>query len=152
MNTLPMSPDEFAARGRALYGDRWQAPLAADLEIADRTMRRWLTGELQIPAGVEESLRQILMDRLKQIGGFYGFVVDLPARAIFHYQTAAFIRIQDDGALHLLSDMRYLDQDERRLVMAGAEQALREEVERQTSSVVGRFGWGQGAKSEPRQN
>lgn len=77
MNLAPMSPDDFAARGRALYGERWLTPLANDLGIADRTMRRWLTGELPIPVGVENELRNILMERMELIAGVLGFVWDL---------------------------------------------------------------------------
>lgn len=38
---IDMIPNELAAAGRALYGERWQTSLATDLQVADRTMRRW---------------------------------------------------------------------------------------------------------------
>src|SRR5215470_14699039 len=52
-----MTPDAMGQIGRALYGERWQTSLATDLDIADRTMRRWLTGESAIPGNVERDLR-----------------------------------------------------------------------------------------------
>ena len=68
MNTKPMSPDDLATRGRALYGERWQTPLAHDLGVADRTVRRWLAGETAIPGGVDSELRKILESRWNTIG------------------------------------------------------------------------------------
>ena len=31
--------------GRSLYGDRYQSQLARELDVHDRTMRRWLAGD-----------------------------------------------------------------------------------------------------------
>ena len=39
---IPYSSDHLAAVGRALYGERWQTPLANDLNVNERTLRRWL--------------------------------------------------------------------------------------------------------------
>ena len=33
--------DLLRAAGQVLYGERWQSPLARDLGVSDRTMRRW---------------------------------------------------------------------------------------------------------------
>jgi hypothetical protein len=35
--------------GQALYGDRWQRQLARALGISDRTVRRWVLSESEIP-------------------------------------------------------------------------------------------------------
>lgn len=35
--------------GVALYGSLWQSELARDLRLTDRTIRRWLTHESEIP-------------------------------------------------------------------------------------------------------
>lgn len=35
----------IAALGELLYGERWQSDVAADLGIAPRQMRRWVSGE-----------------------------------------------------------------------------------------------------------
>jgi hypothetical protein len=61
-------PEELADAGRALYGDRWQTPLARDLRVTDRTMRRWLAGEFAIPPEAERGIRSALEGRLNAIG------------------------------------------------------------------------------------
>ena len=50
-----MTPATLKIIGEALYGPRWQSDLARDLNIADRTMRRWCAGE-DIPPGVAHEL------------------------------------------------------------------------------------------------
>ena len=42
----------LAEAGRALYGERWQAELARDLDLSDRTIRRWVAGTDRVPPGV----------------------------------------------------------------------------------------------------
>lgn len=49
--------------GEALYGARWQTRLAGDLRTTDRTMRRWVSGENEVPWGVMAELRGLLMAR-----------------------------------------------------------------------------------------
>lgn len=58
-----MTPDLLRQCGVALYGERWQTALAADLQVTDRTMRRWLAGQFSIPAGVVEQVRALLVER-----------------------------------------------------------------------------------------
>jgi hypothetical protein len=38
--------------GEFLYGAQWQAPLARDVSVSDRSMRRWVAGTDDIPNGV----------------------------------------------------------------------------------------------------
>ena len=54
--------------GEALYGPRWQSDLARDLGIADRTMRRWVAGEFDIPPGVRDELRRLCRARALRLG------------------------------------------------------------------------------------
>ena len=58
-----MSPDLLRDAGEALYGDQWQAALARDLEVSDRTMRRWAAGDFSIPPTLAAELRDILRER-----------------------------------------------------------------------------------------
>ncbi|MBW4985063.1 hypothetical protein KZZ07_21190 [Mameliella sp. CS4] len=62
-----MTPEnrlEFITRtGEALYGARWQTPLAEDLKTSDRTVRRWISGQNEVPWGVMAELRGLLMAR-----------------------------------------------------------------------------------------
>ena len=57
----------FTATGRALYGERWQAALAADLEISDRTLRRWIAGDATIPDGVAVDLLRLVTERAGEL-------------------------------------------------------------------------------------
>lgn len=49
--------------GAALYGSRWQAALAGDLGVNDRTMRRWVSGEWPVPERAWGELRQLVTQR-----------------------------------------------------------------------------------------
>lgn len=53
-----MSPDTLRIVGEALYGPRWQSEMARDLDVADRTVRRWLSGDA-IPPGVGLDLLRV---------------------------------------------------------------------------------------------
>ncbi len=58
-----MSPDLFREVGEALYGPRWQSDLSRDLDVADRTVRRWSAGDFQSPESVWAELRKIIRAR-----------------------------------------------------------------------------------------
>lgn len=42
---MKLDAETLGRVGTALYGERWQTPLADDLGVADRTMRRWVAGD-----------------------------------------------------------------------------------------------------------
>jgi len=44
-----MTPEQFRAMGEALFGDVWQTPLAAELNVAIRSVQRWTSGTNPIP-------------------------------------------------------------------------------------------------------
>ena len=44
-----MTPKQLKSAGEALYGPRWQSALARRLGVDDRTVRRWLAGDREIP-------------------------------------------------------------------------------------------------------
>jgi RNA polymerase alpha subunit len=125
-----MTPDELAAAGRALYGERWQTSLAVDLSISDRTMRRWLVSQMPIPNGFERELRQVLIKRFKEIGALIGYLVSTSERSVIHYPTNAVFRYSDDGDLTLLYPGR-MAEDDVPLVTAGATEAVHQERERE---------------------
>lgn len=59
-----MSKELLIAAGEALYGDRWQTPLARDLGLPDgRRVRQWLNDERPIPEGLRVTLRGLLEGR-----------------------------------------------------------------------------------------
>jgi hypothetical protein len=58
-----MSPALLREAGEALYGPRWQSDIARDLEVADRTVRRWIAGHTPIPDGLWHEVKQLLKQR-----------------------------------------------------------------------------------------
>lgn len=58
-----MTPDQLREIGEALYGTGWQSDLAADLGVAERTVRRWLSGAQIIPDGVAAEVRALCVRR-----------------------------------------------------------------------------------------
>lgn len=60
-----MNADQkFLAKfGAALYGPRFQRDLADDLNVNERTVRRWLAGS-PIPAGIWPEVSAILLRRM----------------------------------------------------------------------------------------
>jgi len=124
-----VTPDELAATGRALYGDRWQTALAQDLRVSDRTMRRWLAGDFSIPPAVATELRAVLVKRLKVIGGLVRFTVNPHKNMIFHAATHAAFRFDHNGHLTPLHS-GFATAEEMPLITEGAKEALRLECER----------------------
>lgn len=49
--------------GEALYGGQWQSPLARDLGMSDRHMRRLAAGAADVPPGVWLDLLRLTMER-----------------------------------------------------------------------------------------
>ena len=62
-----MTPALLSQAGEALYGPRWQSELARDLDIDDRTMRRWVAGDSPVPSGVTVDLLRLLTQRAADI-------------------------------------------------------------------------------------
>ena len=55
--------------GQALYGPQWQSALARDLGLADRTVRRWVAGTTELPAGVYTDLLRLVVERAAVLDG-----------------------------------------------------------------------------------
>jgi hypothetical protein len=53
--------------GEALYGLQWQSPLARDLGVADRTVRRWSAGASDVPSGLYVDLLRLTQRRAKKL-------------------------------------------------------------------------------------
>jgi hypothetical protein len=54
------------AAGEALYGPRWQSALADDLNVATRTVQRWVAGDRAVP-DLRDDLRVLLHVRKIEI-------------------------------------------------------------------------------------
>lgn len=60
-----MTPSLLREAGEALYGARWQSGLARDLNVSDRTVRRWAAGDFDIPENVWTELAHLVRERRK---------------------------------------------------------------------------------------
>lgn len=58
-----MSDRLIQRTGEALYGPRWQADLARDLDVSDRTIRAWVSGAAEPPQGVYVDLLRLVVER-----------------------------------------------------------------------------------------
>jgi hypothetical protein len=124
-----MTPNQLATFGRSLYGARWQTALAADLNVADRTMRRWMSDQNPIPQTVVAEVRELLLKRLGQIGGLIGYSIDSSTRQMLHHQTGAWFQFDDNRNIVLLN-AALVDPDIVPLIRFGAEEAWRRYLER----------------------
>ena len=53
--------------GKALYGDRWRAALADDLNVTERTVRRWVAGDTTPPRGVTMDLLRLVHNAMSDL-------------------------------------------------------------------------------------
>lgn len=58
-----MTPDLLREAGQALYGASWQSDIARELEVSDRTVRRWLAGTRSLPATIAADLDELCGER-----------------------------------------------------------------------------------------
>ena len=58
-----MTPSEISALGEALYGKRWQLPLARDLGTSYNVVHDWATGERKPSRRYQEKLRGLASHR-----------------------------------------------------------------------------------------
>lgn len=53
--------------GEALFGPRWQSELARELQVSDRTVRRWVAGTSEVPAGLYVDLLRLTQERAQAL-------------------------------------------------------------------------------------
>ncbi|UZA25342.1 helix-turn-helix domain-containing protein [Moraxella bovis] len=61
-----MTKDRLIAIGQALYGTQWQSDLARALDIDSRRVRQWLNDERGLPDWLDDELKKLLDDKIKQ--------------------------------------------------------------------------------------
>ena len=49
--------------GEAMFGSRWQSELARQIDVSDRTLRRWIANPDSIPEAVWAELRSLCARR-----------------------------------------------------------------------------------------
>jgi len=62
-----MTPVKFSQVGESLYGPSWRGTLAAALSVAERTVRRWATGDHPIPPGIPNDLASLCERKAKEL-------------------------------------------------------------------------------------
>lgn len=65
-----MTIDQLITAGQLLYGDQWQANLARSLNVDVRRIRHWTAGTRPISDFVDKEVRQLLIDKQKNIDDF----------------------------------------------------------------------------------
>jgi hypothetical protein len=63
---IPRNSDLLSDVGRALHGDRWQVGLSRDLNVSDRTVRRWAAGD-EVPHGVYDDMLKLAQNRVSAL-------------------------------------------------------------------------------------
>lgn len=88
----------FINCGRAMYGERWQTYVAADLRVSDRTVRRWASGSQKIPGMIGPAMTALLLKRHLQIKMLLG-IVDGPANVISFKPGSLVVRMLESHEL-----------------------------------------------------
>ena len=65
-----MTINQLTIAGQLLYGDQWQANLARSLNVDVRRIRHWTAGTRPISDFVDKEVRQLLINKQKQIDDF----------------------------------------------------------------------------------
>ena len=53
--------------GMAMFGEQWQSAIAKKLGVNDRTVRRWVAGEIQINQNIFADLQRAIIERQRQL-------------------------------------------------------------------------------------
>ena len=62
--------------GEALYGERWQAPIAADLGVSDRAVRYWISIANPCPDDLGARLLAIIVGKRESLAGLERIVLE----------------------------------------------------------------------------
>ena len=53
--------------GMVMFGEQWQSAIAKKLGVNDRTVRRWVAGEIQINQNIFADLQRAIIERQRQL-------------------------------------------------------------------------------------
>lgn len=65
--------------GQSIFGERWQSALARALNVDDRTVRRWLSGESRLPTDIDRKIFLLAEQKLSSLSALtqrYGIHVN----------------------------------------------------------------------------
>lgn len=123
-----LSKDVLAKAGRAMYGDQWQSPLARALGINDRTVRRWASGESNVPQHMHSIILGLMDARIASIGLERSKIAAnapemIPSKGTFQGKPAMKVHVYEytpDGGEKFIEDALFTEV----MPEANAEQAL----------------------------
>lgn len=125
----PMTPEKLTTIGTALYGERWQTPLANDLQVADRTMRRWLAGESPIPENIGAELLALFEKRKRMLNALTDYSTNALDHTVMNVRTNTVFTYDEAGRL-TLRHPGFAKPNEIPAITDGALEALRLELQR----------------------
>ena len=65
-----MTPQDLKSSGKLLFGERWQTALAKVINVNDLPGRHWLSGQRNVPNGVEiEIIELCAQEKVKRVAG-----------------------------------------------------------------------------------
>jgi hypothetical protein len=124
-----MTPEKLATIGIALYGDRWQTALANDLRVADRTMRRWLSGDSPIPENVATELLVLFEKRKRVLNALTDYSINVLTHTVINVRTNTVFGYDEAGQLALRYP-GFATPGDIPAIAEGAQEALRLELQR----------------------
>ena len=65
-----MNNEQLANAGQLLYGDLWQSALARALDVDNRTVRRWASGESAVKQSIANEIIELLKNNQSEINQF----------------------------------------------------------------------------------
>ena len=67
---MSITTEQLERAGQLLYGDLWQSALARALDVDNRTVRRWASGESAIKQSIANEIIELLKNNQSQINQF----------------------------------------------------------------------------------
>jgi hypothetical protein len=112
--------------GESFYGDQWQGPLARDLQVNERSIRRWLAGTEGIPDGVWADLRNRLEYEQSLLGELLKKVIERQAAKPFSPDHGGIMSTASDARIvRHLQNQKDLATERAEAERRGQEQQLR---------------------------
>lgn len=64
---MKTAAQRLEAFGTALFGPSWHGPLSRALDVSDRTLRRWMSGEFEMPEGIWAECKALCEETAKRL-------------------------------------------------------------------------------------
>lgn len=74
-----MTPKMLEQAGKLLFGQYWRMPFEDRFSVSNRTLRRMLKGEQNIPAGLVRDMEMALRDHANAVDEMLGALIQVAA-------------------------------------------------------------------------